>query len=252
MVTTKRQIRRDSDRFGGYYTAEADIPRISDYDGIANLEPITEQERSAGSSMLVSDDVPQMQQPIYTTPQMAARTAPVAPAAPEVAPVPARPERNTAPRSKEDLLPTVKTRAYAKEKPAQDVEEKVEKAPAKRAHASLDTKTKILLCVYVIVALVLAVAVIATGISISNASAAADEVAVQVAQKQAVVAQQEQELALLQDSDAIRGKAVQLGMVPAGTPAYSVSPVETVGYPEATERTDGWDAFFDFFSKVFN
>lgn len=246
MVTTKRQIRRDSDRFGGYYTAEADIPRISDYDGIANLEPITEQPERAGSSMLVSDDVQDMQQPIYTTPQMAAA------AAPEVAPVPARPERNTPPRSKEDLLPTVKTRAYATEKPAQDTTEKVEKAPAKRAHASLDTKTKILLCVYVIVALILAIAVIATGVSISSASAAADEVAVQVAQKQAVVAQQEQALALLQDSDAIRGKAVELGMVPAGTPAYSVSPVETVGYPEAAPRTDGWDEFFDFFSKVFN
>ncbi|MDE7164649.1 MAG: hypothetical protein K2O04_04415 [Clostridiales bacterium] len=247
MVTTKRQIRRDSDRFGGYYTAEADAPRISDYDSIG-LEPITESERT-GSSMLVSDGVQEMQQPIYTTPQMAAAPAP---AAPEVMPIPERPVRPVQPRNKEDLLPTVKTRAYATEKPAQDTAEKVEKAPAKRAHASLDTKTKILLCVYVIVALVLAIAVIATGVSISNASAAADEIAASVAQKQAVIVRQEQELALLQDSDAIRGKAVQLGMVPAGAPAYSVSPVETVGYPEATERTDGWDKFFDFFSKVFN
>ena len=247
MVTTKRQIRRAIDRFVGYYTAEADVPRISDYDGIANLEPISNER--AGSSMLVSDDVRDIQQPIYTTPQMAAHTAP---AAPEVAPVPARPERPAQPRSKEDLLPTVKTRAYATEKHAQDNERKEEKSTAMRTRASLDTKTKIMLCIYVVIALILAIAVIATGVSISNASAEADKIAAQVAQKQAVIAQQTQELAVLQDADAIRGKAVQNGMVPAGNPAYTVSSVETVGYPEATPRTDGWDEFFDWMSKVFN
>lgn len=247
MVTTKRQIRRDSDRFGGYYRTETDgIPVISDYARITDPDPVTEPTR-AGSSMLVSDDV-QKDESMYTAPEMLAETETPSP---EIAPA-ERPVKNEPPRNKEDLLPTVKTRAYATEKPAQDIESDKEKAPAKRARASLDTKTKILLCVYVVVALILAIAVIATGVSISNASAEADAVANKVAQKQAIVLRQEQELAALRDDDAIRGKALQNGMVPAGEPAYSVSNVQTVGYPEAAPRTDGWDEFFDAMSKIFS
>lgn len=247
MVTTKRQIRRDSDRFGGYYNTEiGGIPNISDYERITDPDPITESAR-AGSSMLVSDDV-QKDEPIYTTPEMLAETE--APAH-ETAPV-ERPVKIEQPRNKEDLLPTVKTRAYATEKPARDIESSKENAPAKRTRAALDTKTKILLCVYVVVALILAIAVIATGVSISSASAQADAMAIKVAQKQEIIMQQEQELALLRDDDAIRGKALQNGMVPAGEPTYTVSNVETVGYPEATPRTDGWDEFFDAMSKIFN
>ncbi|MDE7406669.1 MAG: hypothetical protein K2M89_07355 [Clostridiales bacterium] len=244
MVTTKRQIRRDSDRFGGYYSTEIDgIPDISDYARITNPDPITEPAR-AGSSMLVSDEV-EKDEPLYTTPEMVKTETPSP--AQEVE----RPFKPT-PRDKEDLLPTVKTRAYATDKTAQNIEQDTVKAPAKRARASLDTKTKILLCVYVVVALVLAIAVIATGVSISNTAAQADAVANKVAQKQVRVLQQEQELAALRDDDTVRGKAVQNGMVPAGEPAYTVSNVKTVGYPEATPRTDGWDDFFDTMSKIFN
>lgn len=244
MVTTKRQIRRDSDRFGGYYSTEIDgIPDISDYARITDPDPITEPAR-AGSSMLVSDEV-EKDEPLYTMPEMMETETP----APEK-----EVERSfkSEPRDKEDLLPTVKTRAYATDKTAQTIEQDTVKAPAKRARASLDNKTKILLCVYVVVALILAIAVIATGVSISHASAQADAVANKVAQKQVRVLQQEQELTLLRDDDAIRGKALQNGMVPAGEPAYTVSNVETVGYPEATPRTDGWDEFFDAMSKIFN
>ncbi|MDE5563307.1 MAG: hypothetical protein K2J01_07190 [Clostridiales bacterium] len=242
MVNTKRQIRRDSDRYGGYYNTEiGGIPDISDYARITN-DSVIEPAR-AGSSMLVPDDV---QEPIYSTPEMLAETETPAPEKEADRPV------KLEPRDQEDLLPTVKTRAYASEKPTKDIEPQNEKSPAKRTRASLDTKSKILLCVYVVIALVLAIAVIATGVSISNASAQADAAAGRVAQKQARVLQQEQELAALRDDDAIRGKAVQAGMVPAGDPAYTVSNVETVGYPEATPRTDGWDEFFDMMSKIFN
>ncbi|MDE7106801.1 MAG: hypothetical protein K2O39_00585 [Clostridiales bacterium] len=244
MVTTKRQIRRDSDRFGGYYNTEiGGIPDISDYARITDPDPITEPARA--TSMLVSDEV-EKDEPNYTTPEMLAETETPAPAQEVERPF------KSAPRDKEDLLPTVKTRAYATDKSAQEVEQHVEKAPAKRTRVALDNKTKILLCVYVVVALVLAIAVIATGVSISSASAQADDIANTVAQKQSIVLQQEQELALLRDDDAIRGKALQNGMIPASEPTYSVSNVKTVGYPEATPRTDGWDKFFDMMSKIFN
>ena len=255
MITTKRQIRRDSDRFGGYYGTETEvggIPLISDYEGITNLEPIAEPI-SNSSSMLVSD-APQAapQQQLYTTLETGRAAAPApAPAAPTYKPLPERPQKQM-PHDKEDLLPTVKTRAYAKEQPVENVEKSAKNETTKRPRNSLDARTKIMLCVYVIVALVLAIAVIATGVSISATAAKADDVAKSVAQKQQIIAQQQQEIALLQDADAIRGKAVQNGMVDAGKPAYSVSNVETVGYPEATERTDGWDKFFDLMSSVFN
>ncbi|MDE6029471.1 MAG: hypothetical protein K2F90_04030 [Clostridiales bacterium] len=242
MVTTKRQIRRDSDRFGGFYNTEiGGIPDISDYSRVDNSEPVTESARP--TSMLVSDEV---ETAAHTEPEMRAETE-----APAAAPEYDQPIR-IEPREREDLLPTVKTRAYATDKPAQNVEQQAEKRTEKRNHASLDLKTKIMLCVYVIVALALAIAVIVTGVSISGATAQADAVANQVAQKQSIVMQQEQEIAALRDSDAIRGKALQNGMVPAGEPAYSVSNVPTVGYPEATPRTDGWDEFFDAMSKIFN
>ncbi|MDE5592504.1 MAG: hypothetical protein K2I75_01065 [Clostridiales bacterium] len=245
MVNTKRQIRRDSDRYGGYYSTEIEgIPDISDYARITNPDPITEPAR-AGSSMLVTADV-QKDEPLYSTPEMLAETETPAPEKEVERPV------KLEPRDKEDLLPTVKTRAYASDKSAQEIAPNEEKAPAKRTRAGLDGKTKILLCVYVVVALILAIAVIATGVSISSAQAQADAAANKVAQKQVRVLQQEQELALLRDDDAIRGKALQNGMVPAGEPTYSVSNVKTVGYPEATPRTDGWDEFFDMMSKIFN
>lgn len=242
MITTKRQIKRDSDRFGGYYTADtAGIPRISDYDDISNPDTVDEPMTGLGNSMLVSDiRSAQVEQPVYTAP----------PTAPSVAPED-RPAKQP-PRSKEDLLPTIKTRKYATEQPAQDELERVEKAPVQRRHAVLDTKTKILLCVYVFIALALAIAVIATGVSISSAAAQADEIAVQVAQKQAVVLEQEKELALLQDADAIRGKAVVNGMVQAGEPRYTVGSVQSVGYPEPEERTDDFDKVMDWLDKVFH
>ncbi|MCH5155572.1 MAG: hypothetical protein J1F69_03110 [Clostridiales bacterium] len=234
MVTTKRQIRRESDRFGGYYNAETDIPRISDYDNISDLEPIT------NSSIPVDEALTDN---LYTAPEVAAHAA-EAPAA--------TPIEKPAPHDREDVLPTLKTRAYATEKPAEDIVQKPAKATAKRTRAALDSKTKILLCVYVVVALVLAIAVIATGVSISKASAQADMIAKSVTQKQEVIARQQQELAHLQDDDTIRGKAMEKGMVPAGEPSFSVGNVESVDYPEATPRTDGWDEFFDWMSKVVN
>lgn len=252
MITTKRQIRRDSDRFGGYYGTETEsngIPLISDYEGITNLEPIAEPIRNTGSSMLVSDDIPPAPQQLYTTLETERQAAPAP--APAYKPLPERPQKQV-PHDKEDLLPTVKTRAYAKEQPAEDIQNSTERETAKHSRNSLDARTKIMLCVYVIIALVLAIAVIATGISISGTAAKADAVAKSVAQKQQIITQQQQEIALLQDADAICGKAMQNGMVEAGEPAFSVSNVETVGYPEATERTDGFDEFCDWLSGVIN
>ena len=231
MLVNKRQIRKESDRFGGYYD---EMPNLYDYN-ITNTEPITE----SAAPKIENESAPAMHAPATEVPAPAFKHA----------------ENPLPPRDKEDLLPTVKTRAYAGEKTAHDITEGMdieENTSAARPRPAIDGKTKILLCVYAVVAFILAIAVIATGIFISNASAEADVLATAVAQKQAVIAQQQQQLADLRDEDVVRGKALEKGMVPAGEPEFSISNVDSVDYPEATPRTDGWDEWFDFMSKVFN
>lgn len=238
MITSKRQIKKESERFGGYYGTDSnDFPRFSDLD-ISNSVPNI-------------DNAPAMEAPV--APEMSAKTQEAPAPAPAQAPVR---EEKIAPHNEEDIRPTLKSLSFVDAKPIQEItreiEAKEDTAKEKRPRAALDNKIKIWLCLYVIVAIFLAVAVIATGISISGASAEADAMAASVAQKQAVISQQMQELAELQDPDVIRGKAMQNGMVDAGEPAFSVSNVESVDYPKATPRTDGWDEWFDWMFKLFN
>ena len=254
MVTTKRQIRKDSDRFGGYYGTESNgSTLISDYD-LDGLEPITAPERP--SSMIMTDIDTDITTPepiaapkvLYTTLDTAARTAEI-PSEPIALP---KREKREVIREKEDLLPTVKTRAYASEKPVRAEEDEQEKTvSASRRSKVMSSKTKLLLVAYVAVALALAIAVIATGVSISSASAAADVYSASIARNQVVISEQQAQLADMRDDEVIRSKAEDLGMVEAGAPAYSVGPVESVGYPAATPRTDWFDKFCDWFGKVF-
>lgn len=253
MITTKRQINRDLDRFGGYGTESARSSRIADFDDIKNTEPPAYDYSSRGSLLMSDVDIdiksePEQaknERPLYTT------IADAGTMATELPPVPARPKKESAPRSKDDVLPTLKTRAYASEQ-EQGVEKQAA-APARRARATLDSRTKILLCVYVAVALALAIAVIATGVSISSASAQADVFASQIAQKQIVIAAQEAELGELRNDEVIRDKAEDMGMVSVPSqPSYSAPATDTVVYPQATPHTNGFDKFCDWLSKVFN
>ena len=253
MITTKRQIRRDTDRFGGYGTESARSAVISDYDNIGNFAaPSVEQNRNVGNSLIMTDaDVdirnaqPQTAQPTYTT----LNVAPPVTERPIAAEVPPRPVREQAPREREDILPTVKTRKYATENRAE--EEKPAEAAVRREHRALQPRTKVLLCVYVAVALVLAIEVIATGVSISRATAQADSMILQINQKQAIIVEQEKELATALDADAIRGKAEQMGMVSAGDPTYTAPDAPSYEYPEADEHTNWFDKLCEWTSKIF-
>lgn len=254
MLITKRQIKKDSDRYGGFYgTEDIGRPLVSDFTELTDLEPITVPDRSVGSSMLIADADTDITTPeplvapklMYTTME----TAKPRTETPATQPLPERPKKDVK-YDKEDILPTVKTRAYATEQHEEEVEPTA--APARRTRKGIDARTKILLCIYVVVALALAIAVIATGVSISRANAQVDTMTVSIEQKQQIVAEQQKTLAVLNDADAIRGKATEKGMVAAGDPAYTVTPVDTVDYPEAKPRTDGFDEFCDWLTKVIN
>ncbi len=261
MITTKRQITRESDRFGGYYGMEnGGFPLISDFDAIGNTEPISD----TGSSMLRSDidtDITTPAAPatdgLYTTletaksrPQVTQRTY----TPPVREPLPPR-QKKKAKREKEDILPSVKTRAYATDVVEQEEERVVEKE-RERAHSTsrrgaVDLRTKVILCIYVAVALILAIAVIATGVIVSKANAQADDLASSVAQKQALVATQREDLRA--EMEAMPEKAAGLGMVSASeNPSYTATPVENVGYPAATPKSGAFDKFCDWLSKVIN
>lgn len=261
MIITKRQIRRESDRFGGYYGMEnSGFPLISDFDAIGNTEPISE----TGSSMLRSDidtditaPAAQPKDGLYTTletaqsrPQITQRTY----TPPVREPLPPR-QKKKAKHEKEDILPSVKTRAYATEAVDKEEEKVVDKerenARSTSRRGAIDMRTKVLLCIYVAVALILAIAVIATGVIVSQASVQADNLADSVAQKQALVAVQREDL--LAEMEAMPQKAAELGMVSATTSTtYTATPVENVGYPAATPKSGAFDKFCDWLSKVIN
>lgn len=249
MITTKRQIRKDSDRFGGYYGGDSEsFPFISDYEQIRNSEP-TESGAEA-ESVLMSDintDITNSQTPPTPAPTATAETAPTPKPVMYTSPTTLPPrQKKKVKYEKEDLLPTVKTRQYATELQEEEVEEAV--APTRKEKRAIDTKTKVMLTVYVIVALILAIAVIATGVIVSKASAQADNIAGQVAQKQVLLSEMQTELA--EQMNSMPQKAGELGMVTNAGTTYRVSGLEDVGYPQATPRSDAFDAFCDWLGKV--
>lgn len=240
MVSTKRQIRKDGDRYGNFDSDYTESPFISEL-GIVNTPE--DSGYGPGSSYIMSGDI-----------DIHGESAPSAYT--EEAPatdVPERPKKSAAPRSSEDVLPTLKTRAYAPEKFDEKAiaKETEAEAPARRERRGISSRERVMLCIYIAIAVVLAIAVIATGISISTASAESDVLAEQIAQKQVVIVEQEAALTALRNDDNIRGRASSLGMVEAGESAYDAPTVATGEYPEAEPHTNGFDAFMDWFSEVF-
>lgn len=240
MLTTKRRIEKETDRFGGYGTEIVRSPLVSEYDRIYTDVPqampnITGEELNiTNTAAPVAPEMPSM-------PEM-----PTFPETPTATAEPARQaERSAKPREREDILPTVKTRAYAK--PNENAESAT--APARRARG-LDGKSKLMLCIYVIVAIALAIAVIVTGVTISGTAAKADIAARNIARNRATIAEQETTLAVLYNEDNIRGRAVVNGMVEAGEPEVIVDSIPDTGYPEAVPHTNGFDKFCDWLSNI--
>lgn len=247
MVSTKRQIRKDGDRYGNFDADYNDAPFVSEF-GI--VEAPEKPERGSTDFIMTKDmdirGAAPVADPLYSTREtVGAAVPPPAPAAD----IPPRPKKEETPHTREDVLPTLKTRSYAPEK--FEPEDIVEEAPAKRERRGISARERVMLCVYIAIALVLAVAVIATGISISSASAESDALAEQIAQKQVVIVEQEATLATLTNDDNIRGRATTMGMVEAGESVYDAPVAETGSYPEAEPRTNGFDKFMDWFSRVF-
>lgn len=258
MITTKRQILRDSDRFGGYGRDRSAATAVAEPDSFSAPSDISSTRSYAqGNSIIKSDPEPaimditrtepigyaqtEVEQPLYSTRETIT--------APEL---PKRPERERKPLDQEDLMPSIKTRRMMQESIEESpaVAEINDVIPERRAGRQVSPRTKILLFVYVAVALVLAIAVLATGISISKASAKVAALTNEITQKQAIIAEQETEIAFGTDPDSIRQKAIDLGMTYATEPAGTASLIERVEYPTPTPHTNGFDGFCDWVSSV--
>ena len=225
MVQTKRQVNKDTDRFGGYGARSDEFESI-----LTDSEP---SDTAATSDVAFSDIQPITSQPATET--YSARGT----ASPE------RPKKAPKNISHEDVMPSIKTRSYMNQAPTEEVE--AQPAREVRTRINLDSRTKVMLVVYVAIALVLAIAVIATGISISKASAQVESLTAEIAQKQTVIVEQGEQIANVTNEATIRDEAIKNGMVDGGDPAYSVKTVEKIEYPEPTPHTNGFDRFADAF-----
>lgn len=258
MVTTKRQINKERDRFGGYDDGMQSVRA----DGVVaerqNVVPgdISSVHTVGMNNVTVSDALPELEQlppitagSVYADTQTAERPLY---STRETMTVPPRPAPQPKKLEHADIMPSVKTQKALEQ--ASSVADDTESAPSaaqrRRTHTNLNPRTKVLLFVYLAVAFVLAVAVIATGISISRATAQAAELAADIAAKQATVVIQEETIATLTDEATIRDEAVANGMVSAGDPSYTVSRVDKVVYPEAEPHVNGFDKFCDWLSKI--
>lgn len=250
MVQTKRQIIRETDRFGGYGAESREVDGSRELFTDRGPSDISSVRNTGANTVTVSDEpmlkamppitaVPK-EDKLYSTRQEVA-------VAPKTE-LPKRPVKDSRPASREDIMPSIKTRAYVTEAPTEAPQEpKAEVARQRRVRTNLDARTKVMLVVYVAVALVLAVAVIATGVSISKATASVQSLTNEIAQKQTVIAAQEERIANVTNEATIRDQAVKNGMVENNGAAYTVDTVDKIDYPTPTPHTNGFDKFADAF-----
>lgn len=228
MVSTKRQIKNSSERYGGF-------------------TPSTDEPTTAYSTLVVNTDVVAPNEPSYDIIDTRPSAKTIAPEiAPELAPTvytnrPSLTLPENTKRDAENLMPSFKTRKYEAEAPKENYEVK----------SGVSVKQKVVVAVASLVCLVLAIVVVVTSIMISQTTAAVSALESDIAAKQAVIASQLQDLAEIDDEAAIRDRAEELGMIVSTdaqqTITVALSPTEDITIPE---HTNGFDAFCDWLSGL--
>ncbi len=276
MITTKRQIRTnddryiitdDNDRMNTAFAAEdirldRSVDKKDGFDNRAEFADIvmpsapvreTHEAYNFSSSMSAAERMPVIEsknaveeKPLYTTRETINTE------------LPPRPVKEQKPHDIEDVMPSFKTLTAADRRTDAITSEKTDKAVAARTavrsepRTNLSPKMKVVLIVCLAVALVLAIAVIATGVSISHASAESAVLSQAIAEKQAVIAEQQATLANLTNDSTIRDEAILNGMVSASDPEYTAPRAEKSDYPEAEPHTNGFDKFCDWLGGIIN
>lgn len=244
MLKTRRQIRTEQDRFGGYSSRqpvmqnysgnrfEIDDNDISEQDSyyaeIPSRPQTTDRKKTEKSSFYSTresyerypDTAEFVNEPVYTS----------------------RAPRKVR-RDAESVMPTIRTRAV--------LDSDTDKAPAqnKRTKPAMSLNAKVMLAVYAAVVVVLAAIVIATGIAIGNLGSSVAAMEAELSAKSTIVTEQNATLSAMENDSAILGQATEIGMVkPTVKTEIELLPMgEAVNY-EA--RTNWFDKFCDWLSNL--
>ena len=241
MIYTKRQIKTNSDRYGGF--ADDEIETSTQRVEARQSTIVDELLSGSATDKLVYDEPkrPAQSEPVST----AQKTDNLYTTRETLNNKRADAQSDRARLSSLDIVPSKKTLKYADDRA--DLENVV---PQKKRKSNMDTRTKVLLSVYIVIAVALAVAVIATGVSIAGANAQSEELVNAIAQKQEYIVGQEALIGELTNEATVREEAIKNGMVYSGEPQDTVELLDKVEHPEPTEHTNGFDKFCDFVSGI--
>lgn len=215
MVTVKRKINNETERYGGFSEVEIKPPQhqVDVKVGDSFREAQVKRAETSEAPQVVRDKREQ----IYSKP--------------------------TTPTS-DEFMPTIRTtadgentkidtRAYSSKKQAQNI----------------DSRTKLILGVYIAIILLLSAVVIATGIILSSSGARVEALESELAARSAVVNAQSEDIARLSDRDNIAGRALNNGMEKYET-SESID-LLPMGEPQTYEGITNWfDSFCDWVSGV--
>lgn len=249
MITTRRQITNEQDRYGGYAS-----------------RPTSEITREDTEELRPDDFTryPRRRNTVDTGVDFDTETAykheeelryserPLKPGLEEYIGLPkvkaptrasVKSQKKRMPRESEDIMPSIKTRAYMTDRPVEEIEEQTEKK-----ETSVN-KTKLVLCAYIAAVIVLAAIVIATGIAISGAENSVSMLERELSIKNAVIVGQEADLAALANDTFLTGAAVESGMEKIDG-AQEVDLIELTNPENYEARTNWFDKFCDWLSKI--
>lgn len=241
MVTTKRQINTDSDKYCKERNSRvASIAANEAPSDVSSMRNYTENNMTAD---LATAD-------IFVHPETSVGTR--TKNEPQKPALPSRPEKEPVKLNREDIMPSIKTQRAAENVPEEKAVELSAAIPANNARNKMSSRMKVMLFVYVAIALVLAIAVIATGVAISNASAESADLTAKISRQTAELNETASQLSAATDPATLKAKASELGMVDAPEATNTVTLVERTEYPTATPHTNWFDSLSDWLSGVFN
>lgn len=236
MVRVRRSVVEEKDRYGGYIQRNDTERKPVEVD--LNVDPDIELSFSRRPTPVESTERRELPYaPVEYTERYAKKVD-----------APTRRKR-TVPREPEDIMPSIKTRAYMTEQPQEYVEPETTEYKEPKKKAMLSVKSKVMLAVYIAAVVVLAAVVLATGISLSASTARVTALEGLVAERNAVIAEQVADLAALENDATLTGLATELGMqkVNAATEIELLPEVAPVTY-EA--RTNWFDKLCDWLSNL--
>ena len=239
MVSSRRQISRDEDRYGGFAeVAESDVSEREISDDILKMRSYV---TPSGIRETEHDTAP-AEAPVRQERREAASPAP----APAVRPAPVVREHAAEaavvrPRRASDIMPEI-VRPVRKEKavsaqPAPVIRERKLTASAKRA-----------LVIYMSIVLAIVAGIIATGVAVSSVSAQVLGYETSIAAQEETIASQREALAQLANEAVIADAAEKLGMVEVGgTTGYDRLEIGTT----EEEASGVFDSIRDWFNAIF-